>query len=65
MPSMYYVILENSEDLGDEGTYAFFPQYDEGVGRATGSTEIREDFISNLSRISQLTSNYLILSSML
>ncbi|KIM72791.1 hypothetical protein PILCRDRAFT_28349, partial [Piloderma croceum F 1598] len=29
--------------------------YDEDVGRTTGSTEIREDFISNLSRISQLT----------
>ena len=30
-------------------------QYDEDVGRATGAAEIREDFISNLSRISQLT----------
>jgi len=29
--------------------------YDEDVGRATGSGEVREDFISNLSRISQLT----------
>ncbi|KDQ63005.1 hypothetical protein JAAARDRAFT_168400 [Jaapia argillacea MUCL 33604] len=29
--------------------------YDEDVGRATGATEIHEDFISNLSRISQLT----------
>ncbi|KAF7970467.1 hypothetical protein HWV62_23875 [Athelia sp. TMB] len=29
--------------------------YDEDVGRATGSGEIREDFISNLSRITQLT----------
>ncbi|KAL0952200.1 hypothetical protein HGRIS_008809 [Hohenbuehelia grisea] len=28
---------------------------DEDVGRATGSTEVQEDFISNLSRISQLT----------
>jgi hypothetical protein len=60
-----YVILKNSEDLGDQGIYGFFPQYDEDVGRATGSTEIREDFISNLSRISQLTGNYLFLSSML
>jgi hypothetical protein len=57
-----YVILKNSEDLGDEG---FFPQYNEDVGRATGSTDIREDFIYNLSRISQLTGNYLLLSSML
>ncbi|KIM38155.1 hypothetical protein M413DRAFT_447920 [Hebeloma cylindrosporum] len=29
--------------------------YDEDVGRATGSGEIQEDFMSNLSRISQLT----------
>ncbi|KAL5533600.1 hypothetical protein ACEPAG_60 [Sanghuangporus baumii] len=29
--------------------------YDEDVGRATGATEIQEDFISSLSRISQLT----------
>ncbi|KII93074.1 hypothetical protein PLICRDRAFT_35248 [Plicaturopsis crispa FD-325 SS-3] len=29
--------------------------YEEDVGRATGSGEVREDFISNLSRISQLT----------
>ncbi|KIM81659.1 hypothetical protein PILCRDRAFT_50527, partial [Piloderma croceum F 1598] len=29
--------------------------YDEDVGRATGSTEIRERFIFNLSCISQLT----------
>jgi coatomer subunit beta len=29
--------------------------YDEDVGRATGSGEVKEDFISNLSRISQLT----------
>ena len=26
-----YVILQNSENLGDEGTYGFFPQYDEDV----------------------------------
>lgn len=32
-----------------------FSQYDEDVGRATGSTEIHEDFMSNLSKISQLT----------
>ena len=63
MPSMY-VILKISEDLGDEGIYEFFSQYDEDVGR-TGSTEIREDFISNLSRISQLTGNCLFLSFML
>jgi hypothetical protein len=50
MPSLY-VILKHSEDLGDEGTYRFLPQYDEDVGRATGNTEIHEDFISNLSRI--------------
>jgi hypothetical protein len=30
-------------------------QYDEDVGRATGAAEVREDFISNLSRITQLT----------
>jgi hypothetical protein len=60
-----YVVFKHSENLGVEGTYIFFPQYDEDVGRATGSTEIREDFISNLSRISQLTGNYLPLSSML
>ncbi|KAI0005525.1 coatomer beta subunit [Russula compacta] len=29
--------------------------YDEDVGRATGAGEVHEDFISNLSRISQLT----------
>ncbi|THH18996.1 hypothetical protein EW146_g2085 [Bondarzewia mesenterica] len=29
--------------------------YDEDVGRATGAGEVQEDFISNLSRISQLT----------
>ncbi|KAJ3786324.1 adaptin N terminal region-domain-containing protein [Lentinula aff. detonsa] len=29
--------------------------YDEDLGRATGTTDAREDFISNLSRISQLT----------
>lgn len=33
-------------------------KYDEDVGRATGSSEVREDFISNLSRISQLTGEY-------
>jgi hypothetical protein len=64
MPSLY-VILKHSEDLGDEGTYGFFPQYDEDVGRVTRNTEIHEDFISNLSRILQLTGNYLLLSSML
>ena len=64
MPSMY-VILQNSENLGDGGTYGFFPQYDEDVRKATGCTEIREDFISNLSYISQLTGNYLLLSSIL
>ena len=31
------------------------PQYDEDVGRATGASEVQEDFISSLSRISQLT----------
>lgn len=34
-------------------------QYDEDVGRATGAGDVHEDFISNLSRISQLTGNYL------
>ncbi|KAH7875122.1 adaptin N terminal region-domain-containing protein [Lentinula edodes] len=29
--------------------------YEEDLGRATGATDVREDFISNLSRISQLT----------
>ena len=32
-------------------------QYDEDVGRATGAGEVHEDFVSNLSRISQLTGN--------
>ena len=52
----------NKHPLGGE---QFFPQYDEDVGRVTGSAEIREDFIYNLSRISQLTGNYLLLSPML
>ena len=30
-------------------------QYADDLGKATGSTEVHEDFISNLSRISQLT----------
>jgi len=30
-------------------------QDDEDVGRATGAGEVQEDFISNLSRIAQLT----------
>ena len=30
-------------------------KYDADVGRATGVGEIQEDFMSNLSRISQLT----------
>jgi len=34
-------------------------QYDEDVGRATGAGEVHEDFLSNLSRISQLTGKYL------
>jgi hypothetical protein len=34
-------------------------QYDEDVGRATGAGEVHEDFISHLSRISQLTGNCL------
>ena len=33
-------------------------QYDEDVGRATGAGEVHEDFISNLSRISQLTGQF-------
>lgn len=35
--------------------FFLFAQYDEDVGRATGSGEVQEDFMSNLSRISQLT----------
>ena len=54
------VVLKILEDLRNEGTYGFFPQYDEDVGRATGSTEIRKYFISNLSRILQLTGNYIL-----
>lgn len=34
-------------------------QYDADVGRATGAGEVQEDFISNLSRISQLTGSFL------
>ena len=34
-------------------------QYDEDIGRATGAGDVHEDFISNLSRISQLTGNSL------
>jgi coatomer subunit beta len=34
-------------------------QYDEDIGRATGAGEVHEDFISNLSRITQLTGNCL------
>jgi hypothetical protein len=45
MPSMY-VIFFKSESLGDESTYDFFPKYDEDIGRASGSTEIREDLVS-------------------
>lgn len=33
-------------------------QYDQDVGRATGAAEVHEDFISNLSRISQLTGEF-------
>lgn len=42
-------------------SYAWFSvtyvllQYVEDLGKATGAAEVREDFISNLSRISQLT----------
>ena len=64
MPTIY-LILKISEDLGNENTYSFFPQYDEDVGGATGNTKIREDFMSNLGRIPQLTGNHLLLSSML
>ncbi|KAF8890105.1 coatomer protein [Infundibulicybe gibba] len=39
-----------SKKTADEGI-----DYDEDVGRATGSGEIQEDFMSNLSRITQLT----------
>lgn len=35
--------------------HSFFSQYVEDLGKATGAAEVREDFISNLSRISQLT----------
>jgi coatomer subunit beta len=47
--------LKKLREPRDEDTYRFFPQHDEDVGRATGSTEIREDSTSNLSRILQLT----------
>jgi len=33
----------------------FLLQYVEDLDKATGAAEVREDFISNLSRISQLT----------
>ena len=33
--------FKNSEDLGDEGTYRSFLQYDEDVGRVTKSTEMK------------------------
>jgi len=36
-----------------------FNQYDEDVGRATGAAETQEDFMSNLSRITQLTGTLL------
>jgi coatomer subunit beta len=52
--------LKKFRELGDEDTHGFFPQYDEDVGRATGRTEICEDFLSNLSHILKLTSNYLL-----
>jgi coatomer subunit beta len=37
-------------------------QYDEDVGRATGG-DVQEDFISNLSRISQLTGSFVVVFS--
>ena len=43
--------LKKFRELGDEDTYGFFPHYDEDIGRATGRTEIHEDFLSNLSCI--------------
>ena len=33
-------------------------QYADDLGKATGAAEVHEDFISNLSRISQLTGEY-------
>jgi coatomer subunit beta len=47
-------------DLGDLGYYfdRNIVQYEEVVGRATGSAEIRENPISSLSRISQLTGEH-------
>jgi len=36
-----------------------FDQYDEDVGLATGAAETQEDFMSNLSRITQLTGTLL------
>jgi hypothetical protein len=37
----------------------FDEQYAEDEHRATGASEVKEDFISNLSRISQLTGTFL------
>lgn len=36
-------------------------QYDQDLTRATGALEVHEDFMSNLSRISQLTGPFLLL----
>ena len=38
-----------------EVSFLYIEQDDEDVGRATGAGEVQEDFISNLSRIAQLT----------
>lgn len=51
------VSTADSEHLGYNADVTIV-QYDEDVGRATGSAEVREDFISNLSRISQLTGEH-------
>ncbi|KIM72414.1 hypothetical protein PILCRDRAFT_23946, partial [Piloderma croceum F 1598] len=48
-------LKKSADDAIDAWTYGFFPLYDEDVRKATGCTEICEDFISNLSYISQLT----------
>ena len=59
MASMYVILKTIQRTWGDEGTYEFFPQNDEDIKRATGNTDIRKDFTSNLSCILQLTGNYL------
>lgn len=49
-------------DFSPADSFTLDLQYDEDVGRATGTGEAHEDFLSNLSRISQLTGDCLSLS---